>query len=872
MKGLSYKKVDLHLHTPASKCFLDRNVTPKKYIKQCITLGLDVISITDHNTAEWVDLILKEAEGTKLVVFPGVEITASSGVHILAIFDVKKRSKDIEYLLNQLKIHPDEYGKSTAISKLSELEIIEEIETEGAIAILPHINDVKGAFKELQGTTRKNLFNSSTYMAVECDTSELPTEFSKKYGFTRVPPIIQSSDNPDPKDKRKHSIDGIGTKYTLLKLDEDVNLEGLRQCFYDPKVRIRNKNNYKTSFYPKILNLKASEGFMKHQNINFHNGLNSIIGGKGVGKSLIVEFLRFILDQESNDIEIRSDHSSKLEKQLGFDNYIEATIQLESNVIYKLKRYFSDDSRIECINEKTGEKYQGDINKLFNILSYSQTEVVKISEKPKSQIELIDSFIDNEKEIQKIKALIKKLNENDKKYSRVLKAEADYIDYQTDIATLREKIKNLSSQLSSNKKEQKIFKEYEKYETKKYAFENQIDFLDDLKEKIDNWKEDVEEIELEELHKDVALDKQLSSNNKKINELISNIELSISEMYLSSDKIKDLVSKKYKSWMVVFQKKEKEYKLSVNNEEEKKKINLERKRLTDNKNNINKKYVKCREEKNKKSAVLSDRKKLIKELIDAHNEIFKNRKEKYSELTKISNKRIRLMVIHNEDRSKYLNKLVELLKGTNVRKTQIESVVNNLLPNEFIPIVLNKNTLRLVEKTNILEENAEKIIMKLLTSYSFDEILRLEYNYTPEDVPIIEYKIGNNNYSPLNKISIGQKCTALLIIALSDGTCPVIIDQPEDALDITTVWEDISKNLRNNKEKRQFIVTTHNPSVAVSSDTDMYIVIKSNSRQANVKCLGAIDCSDVKKEVIKHLEGGIEPYELRRQKYSVDRM
>ena len=48
----------------------------------------------------------------------------------------------------------------------------------------------------------------------------------------------------------------------------------------------------------------------------------------------------------------------------------------------------------------------------------------------------------------------------------------------------------------------------------------------------------------------------------------------------------------------------------------------------------------------------------------------------------------------------------------------------------------------------------------------------------------------------------------------------------------------------------------------------MYIVIRSNSKYANVKCLGAIDMKNVKDEVINHLEGGKIPYSLRKKKYS----
>lgn len=54
--GLKWFKCDLHLHTPQSKCFID-NCTPEEYIEKVKQEGLNVISITDHNSAGWIDKI-----------------------------------------------------------------------------------------------------------------------------------------------------------------------------------------------------------------------------------------------------------------------------------------------------------------------------------------------------------------------------------------------------------------------------------------------------------------------------------------------------------------------------------------------------------------------------------------------------------------------------------------------------------------------------------------------------------------------------------------------------------------------------------------------------------------------------------------------
>jgi ABC-type Na+ transport system ATPase subunit NatA len=98
---------------------------------------------------------------------------------------------------------------------------------------------------------------------------------------------------------------------------------------------------------------------------------------------------------------------------------------------------------------------------------------------------------------------------------------------------------------------------------------------------------------------------------------------------------------------------------------------------------------------------------------------------------------------------------------------------------------------------------------------------------------------------------------------------PVVIDQPEDALDVISVWEDIVKKLRRGKNSRQFILTTHNSSLAVGADSDQFIVLKAGANHGTVEETGAIDRADVKKEVIAHLEGGDEPYQLRAHKYNI---
>jgi hypothetical protein len=100
---------------------------------------------------------------------------------------------------------------------------------------------------------------------------------------------------------------------------------------------------------------------------------------------------------------------------------------------------------------------------------------------------------------------------------------------------------------------------------------------------------------------------------------------------------------------------------------------------------------------------------------------------------------------------------------------------------------------------------------------------------------------------------------------------PVVIDQPEDSLDIRSIWEDVCLKIRKGKERRQFISTTHSSSVAVASDTDKFIILEGSSKEGKVIFSGSMDNAPVSDEVMKYLEGGVEAYGRKHMKYQAEK-
>ena len=78
-------RADLHIHSCLSPC-ADITMSPKRIVEQATSMKLHVIAICDHNSAENVQAAIKVAKKTPLTVLPGMEITTSEEVHVLAIF------------------------------------------------------------------------------------------------------------------------------------------------------------------------------------------------------------------------------------------------------------------------------------------------------------------------------------------------------------------------------------------------------------------------------------------------------------------------------------------------------------------------------------------------------------------------------------------------------------------------------------------------------------------------------------------------------------------------------------------------------------------------------------------------------------------
>ena len=78
-------RADLHIHSCLSPCG-ELESYPRRIVERALEAGLDIIAVTDHNSAENAAATVQAAHGTRLTVLPGMEIASAEEVHILGLF------------------------------------------------------------------------------------------------------------------------------------------------------------------------------------------------------------------------------------------------------------------------------------------------------------------------------------------------------------------------------------------------------------------------------------------------------------------------------------------------------------------------------------------------------------------------------------------------------------------------------------------------------------------------------------------------------------------------------------------------------------------------------------------------------------------
>lgn len=824
--------------------------------------GLDGLAITDHNSGNGIDEAIAAGRDLGVSVFPGVELTVTGGehgIHLVALFDPSCDSNQVKALLGSLGISPKEWGSDEAVSTKSPAAAIDEIIDLGGIACAAHASSSKGLFNDMRGQQRIALARHEGLLAVELkslDSSTARILRDPQSDYERLFALYQASD--------AHEADDVGHRFSYFKMGE-ITLGSLKQCFYDPDTRIRRMDLPPPEIEGyRIDRIAFHGGFLDGQSMDFHSGLNCILGGKGVGKSLIIEFIRFALDQACKEVkEIKQDHIEKLKKCLGTNGEVEIQISRGAESSYVVTRTFDKKANPIRILHNGLDIGDASPSDLFPILAYSQNEAISVSRNHRAQLSLVDGFVDSKTIERQQDAYKESLKSLDIDLSASMSAAGDLLAQRSAVATCQAQLTDAEAKIDNP-----VFAEMKIWE----SVRDHIHESDELTAKVESTLQGAAET-LEALVPSAQIDVEghgaelANQILAKVTELRLNTQDRIEEVReFAANERKGINETRQRFNDAIGEAKDR-YLAAIEQGGNQEDLQRERDRLADELRDLQEEQKRLEHLTQRRQDLLSRRSLLLSKLDTAANELFDRRRRKYEEITEQSHGKIRLSIERAADKAKFQQRLDELSTGTMLRKKYMAQIASAASPAEFVDSVIEGDGAKIASWCDMSEEQATDFVGFLRSLRDQSQVLCLSYDYRAEDKPRIEYRKPDGEYAEIASLSVGQKCSALVMVALADQGRTVVMDQPEDSLDVISVYEDVSHTLRLGKDSRQFIVTTHNPNVAVTSDTDMYYVVSADARRGWIDTAGAMDVENLRGRVMQQLEGGPEAYQLRRRKY-----
>lgn len=923
-KGTKWFKCDLHLHTPASKCFQDQEVTAAQWVEKAIEQGLDCVAVTDHNTGEMIEAIKAEATGKNLTVFPGVEITCdSSKVHLLVLFDINKGSIEVGDFLVKCNVERQMFGVQNANTIKSIFEVIKIANEVGALVIPAHIDEYNGLgsasvdiLEQFYGDVSINAaqvihkeflnpaLQRSDYASLIAPLNDYYNNpqpsideaiikqwhTAVKYAVKNKLAILTFSDNPHEPKNAQHGLAGIGSHFTWIKMDENPTLEGLRQAFLLPEFRIMNDFDcpeipYETpALWIKsisITNCSITDAAIPLK-VDFSPQLTTIIGGRGSGKSSILRFIRGLfnrLEDLSQLPDILKDHNEFYKitdgrPKKGVLNE-DTTIEIEfvrNNVLHKfsssnITNSANQELKIERFNstttlweEVTDEGYID----FFLLEHYSQKQIYEIAQEPNSLRERIDSSIPDLELLKSVRELTKReFLEKSTAIRTIQQQVSGKGKLQTEIRDLETSINLLQqSGIAALLLSNDKFLNEEKYVTE---FSNEIlnreNKFDELISAIEIT--DIDYTNFEESHS-----QQLSGFSKLVVDGLKKIKEDLEKLKADTTKFRtDFdTSVSTSSW-----KTDRDTKVA---EFEAKKHELQNQGISAIEN-----YEALTLSKGQKEGLLAqivllesslqheltERERLQSEYLTKTKAITEQRRIFLNKT--LQDGKVKISIKPFRNKTDFVINLRKIMQRDEHYQAGIDYLTDLCFNGNVEQNIILVRDLFLKIRIGEAVSGVDGHFINLVTSMNDAQIDEIEL-LLPEDEIEVQYRTSSlSSYKSLSTASVGQKTTAILTFLLSYGITPLILDQPEDDLDNRLVYDLVVDRLKKAKEHRQIIVVTHNANIPVNGDAEYIISMNSESKTLEVLHTGTVEQHDIKKEICDVMEGGEEAFDMRYKRY-----
>lgn len=318
--------------------------------------NIEIVLVTDHQTINGikklktaVDILQKMK---KYKIYPeillGIEISCADKNHIVGIFeDDVQNIAEINRWLDENILSVEDGSFKTSIEVLS---FIRDMDGIGYIA---HI-DTSDVFNEkyLSGAYKRKLFSNDILKVIgisNLDNIDRIKRYVKQYRSSEVKILI---------DNDAHDIDNIKKNIFWLK-GSKRNYSMVKEALNDYDISVSFEAGAAVKQYIRGIYIENRDGgFLNGNNkqafcLSFSSALNCLIGGRGTGKSTVLELLEYILSQRcsnNDELDFICSHGNTwlLYSYQGDEYLIEMLMPIKSH---------PDDNILRCFGENVSDKY-----------------------------------------------------------------------------------------------------------------------------------------------------------------------------------------------------------------------------------------------------------------------------------------------------------------------------------------------------------------------------------------------------------------------------------------------------------------------------------------------------------------------------------
>lgn len=843
-------------------------------VRVAIENNIKIIGLAHHGNVSSVNSIRDAMKPVDIITFPGFEISSSEKIHFVCLYAEETTDDELQRYLGDLGLLTPEDGITP--SCLSSDQIINKVvRDQKGFIYAAHCTHTSGILKERMSHIWKNpLLQAIQIPGSIDDLKGLESDFyrkailNKEAAYERDHPmaVINAKDVVTPEDLADPNATCL-IKMTI------PNFEAFKLAFHDPGSRVHLNRDAEDQFYSRLESLTVTGGFLDTLDIEFSEHLNAVIGGRGTGKSTLLECIRFVLGIHPIGSNAQKQHDAIIKENLG-KSKARVELNIRSSAMngqyFTVARRYGEDISVQDSQGNPSSFQPADL--LPTIEFFGQNEIYEIAQSKNGLRRLLERFLESGHGAMEsvIGEALNKLAENRKLTVESRNSLAAIEDQVARLPKIEERLEQFK-QLGVEEK----LKSIPLLEKSKRLLERAV--------KHEGPNLETALLSVKDNLPDTAFLSDAAIAELPQAEVFHKIRQELDALQIFTENI--LVQ-----WQEEYSKRR--HNILMLADQTRTSIHTQEEALE----NIFKELPACEGKSGQEIGL--EYQKLLKEI-----EYIRPLQSSMTNQQKLSDSLLRQrQAIHAElseyraDRSASfartlarLNKKLagKLRLGINPeadRKPVIDFLLNCRLENvgaARLDWIYQASDFSAVKLAGLIRQGSTALknagwgitptVADALSRMSFEQILQLEEIESPDEVEI-ELNISHNSpneYRPLSKLSTGQQCTAILHLLLLENKDPLIMDQPEDNLDNAFIADRIVAELRDAKISRQFIFATHNANIPVFGDAEWIGVFDSidNMGRMPEESQGAIDVPAVRDKAAEILEGGKDAFLQRKYKY-----